>query len=99
MKMPYTLIHGRGELSLIDGLFDYSLRATFEKGLTSILNLSEDESLDFSSATLPIRVRSDGKTVTFRPDIEEIFRDEVESTLNKQNDNLKNKIRNNLFNW
>lgn len=99
MKMPYTLIHGRGELNLIDGLFDYSLRATFEKGLTSILNLSEDESLDFSSATLPIRVRNDGESVTFRPDIEEIFRDEVESTLNKQNDGLKNKIMNNLFNW
>ena len=99
MEMPYTLIRGRGEISLIDGLFDYSLRATFEKELTSILNLSEDESLDFASAALPIRVRNDGKSVTFRPDIEEIFRDEVESTLNKQNDDLKNKIINNLFNW
>ena len=98
MKMPFTLITGRGELSLIDGSFDYSIRATFDEGLNSILDLSVDELLDFSSASIPIRVRGYDESISFRPDIEEIFREEVESTFDKQSDHIKEAIRKNLFN-
>ena len=98
MKLPFTLITGRGDVSLVDGSFDYSIRAKLNEDLNSVLDLSDDELLDFSNGSIPIRVRGGDGSVSFRPDIEEIFRDEVESTFKDQSDRIKNAIKNHLLN-
>ena len=98
MKLPFTLITGRGDVSLVDGSFDYSVRAKLNEDLNSVLDLSDDELLDFSNGSIPIRVRGGDGSVSFRPDIEEIFRDEVESTFKDQSDRIKNAIKNHLLN-
>ena len=98
MKLPFTLITGRGDVSLVDGSFDYSVRAKLNEDLNSVLDLSDDELLDFSNGSIPIRVRGGDGSVSFRPDIEEIFRDEVESTFKDQSDRIKDAIKNHLLN-
>ena len=58
--------------------------------------MTNDEFLDFSKKPLPIRVRNQSGSLELRPDIENIFRNDVEDTLYKQEERLKESIRKNL---
>ena len=58
--------------------------------------MTNDEFLDFSEKPLPIRVTNQSGTLELRPDIENIFRNDVEDTLNKQEERLKESIIKNL---
>jgi len=98
VDMPFTSIIGQGNISLLDGIFDYSIDAKFEKELQSVLQLSDEELFDFSEGTMPIRVHNKDKTVSFRPDIEGIFRNQVERSLLKQDDILNKSIKQRLLN-
>ena len=98
VDMPFTSITGQGKVSLSDGIFNYSIVATFDKELQSILQLSDEEYFDFSEGTMPIRVRNEDNMVSFRPDIEGIFRHQVERSLLNQGDILNKSIKQRLLN-
>ena len=76
---------------------DYSIQAIFDEELKSALKMTHEEFLDFSEKPLPIRVRNQSGSLELRPDIEKIFRNDVEDTLNKQEERLKESIRKNLI--
>jgi len=61
------------------------------------LKMTDEEFLDFSNEPLPIRVRNQDGKLEFRPDIENIFRIDVEDTLLKQEERLRESIRKNLI--
>ncbi len=98
MEMPFTSIIGQGKVNLSNGILDYSIDAKFDKELQSILQLSDEEYFDFSQGTMPIRVRNEGNMVSFRPDIEGIFRHQVERSLLNQGDILNESIKQRLLN-
>ena len=96
MTMPFTEIDGIGTINLYNREIDYSIEAFFQPQLKEILNLSEAEYLDFSTDPVPIKIRNNSGNITFRPDIEKIFRDEVESNLLKHEDIFNDMIKMNL---
>ena len=96
MTMPFTEIDGTGTVNLYNGEIDYSIEAFFQPQLQEILNLSESEYLDFSTDPVPIKIRNNSGDITFRPDIEKIFRDEVEGNLLKHEDIFNDMIKMNL---
>jgi uncharacterized protein involved in outer membrane biogenesis len=96
MTMPFTEIDGTGTINLYNREIDYSIEAFFQPQLKEILNLSEAEYLDFSVDPVPIKIRNNIGNITFRPDIEKIFRDEVESNLLKHEDIFNDMIKMNL---
>ena len=98
VEMPFTSIIGQGKVNLSNGILDYSIDAKFDKELQSILQLSDEEYFDFSQGTMPIRVRNEGNMVSFRPDIEGIFRHQVERSLLNQGDILNESIKQRLLN-
>ena len=86
MTMPFTEIDGAGTINLYNNEINYTIEAFFQPQLKEILNLSEAEYLDFSTDPVPIKIRNNSGDITFRPDIEKIFRDEVENNLLKHED-------------
>jgi len=96
MTMPFTEIDGIGTINLYNREIDYSIEAFFQPQLKEILNLSEAEYLDFSVDPVPVKIRNNIGNITFRPDIEKIFRDEVESNLLKHEDIFNDMIKMNL---
>ena len=97
MKMPYSNITGSGTINFSSMAIDYSIQAIFDDELKSALKMTNDEFLDFSEKPLPIRVTNQSGALELRPDIENIFRNDVEDTLNKQEERLKESIRKNLI--
>ena len=96
MKMPYSNITGSGTINFSSMAIDYSIQAIFDDELKSALKMTHEEFLDFSENPLPIRIRNQSGSLEFRPDIENIFRNDVEDSLNKQEEQLKESIRKNL---
>tara|TARA_Y100000590_G_scaffold414073_1_gene510629 strand:+ start:575 stop:1546 length:972 start_codon:yes stop_codon:yes gene_type:complete len=96
MKMPYSNITGSGTINFSSMAIDYSIQAIFDDELKSALKMTNDEFLDFSKTPLPIRLRNQSGKLEFRPDIENIFRNDVEDTLHRQEERLKESIRKNL---
>ena len=96
MIMPYSNITGSGTINFSSMAIDYSIQAIFDDDLKSALKMTNDEFLDFSKKPLPIRVRNQSGSLELRPDIENIFRNDVEDTLNKQEERLKESIRKSL---
>ena len=58
--------------------------------------MTHEEFLDFSKNPLPIRVRNQSGKFELRPDIENIFRNDVEDALLEQEERLKESIRKSL---
>ena len=58
--------------------------------------MTHEELLDFSKNPLPIRVTNQSGKLEFRPDIENIFRNDVEDALLEQEERLKESIRKSL---
>lgn len=96
MTMPFTEIDGAGTINLYNNEINYTIEAFFQPQLKEILNLSEAEYLDFSTDPVPIKIRNNSGDITFRPDIEKIFRDEVEGNLLKHEDIFNDMIKMNL---
>ena len=96
MKMPYSNITGSGTINFSSMSVDYSIQAIFDDELQSVLKMTHEELLDFSKNPLPIRVTNQSGKLEFRPDIENIFRNDVEDALLEQEERLKESIRKNL---
>ena len=97
MNMPYSNITGSGSINFNSMSVDYRIQATFDDKLKSLLKMTDEEFLDFSNEPLPIRVRNQDGKLELRPDIENIFRIDVEDTLLKQEERLRESIRKNLI--
>ena len=96
MKTPYSNITGSGKINFSSMSIDYSIQAIFDDDLKSALKMTDEEFLDFSEKPLPIRVTNLSGKLEFRPDIENIFRNDVEDVLLEQEERLKESIKKNL---
>lgn len=96
-EMPYLQVTGKGTVNLVARELDYSVQARVLERPEFMSNASDDELADFTEALIPIRVRGPLAAPSFRPDIEAMFRAEVENAIEEKKEELKEDLLNRLF--
>lgn len=92
-QLPFLRVTGNGTVDLGTRELDYSVQARILETPEFMSTASEDELNDFTEALIPIRIRGPLASPSFRPDIEGMFRQEVERAI----DNKKNELQNELM--
>lgn len=88
-QMPYLRVTGAGMVNLASREIDYSVQARVLERPEFMNDASDDELADFTEALIPIRIRGPLASPSFRPDIEAMFRAEVEKAIEEKADELK----------
>ena len=91
-------VSGSGEVDLVDYDIDYSVTAKLKSLLLIENDLSVEEKNDFVNEQFPVRIKGFINSPSFRPDIEEIFRLEVEKTIQRRTQFLEKNIQKRSFN-
>ncbi|HZW58772.1 MAG TPA: AsmA family protein [Woeseiaceae bacterium] len=96
-ELPFLRLTGSGTVNLVAGEIDYALQARVLERPESLAGASDAELAEFTEALIPVRVRGPLADPSVRPDIEAMFRKEVESTLQKKGDELKQRLLDRLI--
>lgn len=96
-EMPFMRITGEGSIDLTVREVDYSVQARVLEKPEFMGNVSEEELKDYTQALIPIRIRGPLADPSFRPDIEAMFRAEVEAAIEEKKDELKEDLLNKLL--
>lgn len=91
-ELPFLQLTGNGTVNLVAGEVDYALQARVLERPEFVRGASEEELAEFTEALIPVRIRGPLTDPTVRPDIEAMFRKEVEDTLQKKGDELKKRL-------
>lgn len=91
-EMPFLQLTGNGTVNLVKGELDYSLQARVLERPEFIRGASEAELAEFTEALIPVRIRGPLADPSVRPDIEAMFRKEVEDSLKKKGDELRDRL-------
>ena len=91
-EMPFLQVTGSGSVDLVAAELDYSLRARVLERPEFLRGASDEELAEFTEALIPVRVTGRLADPKVRPDIEAMFRDEVENALQKKGDELKKRL-------
>lgn len=90
--LPFLELTGAGTVDLVAGEVDYALRARVLERPEFSGGASEAEIEEFTEALIPVRIRGPLTDPSVRPDIEAMFRDEVEDALKEKGDELKQRL-------
>ena len=96
-QMPYLRVTGGGMVNLASREIDYSVQARVLERPEFMNDASDDELADFTEALIPIRISGSLASPSFRPDIEAMFRAEVEKAIEEKTDELKEDLLNRLL--
>ena len=96
-QLPFLRITGGGAVNLAERSIDYSVQARVLENPEFASVASEDELNDFTQALIPIRISGSLAEPSFRPDIEGIFRQEVERAIDEKKEELKEDLLNRLL--
>lgn len=96
-ELPFLRVTGTGQVNLGSRELDYSVQARILETPEFMSSASEDELSDFTEALIPIRIRGPLASPTFRPDIEALFRQEVERALDETREELEAELLNQLL--
>ena len=96
-QMPYLRVTGAGMVNLASREIDYSVQARVLERPEFMNDASDDELADFTEALIPIRITGPLASPSFRPDIEAMFRAEVEKAIEEKTDELKEDLLNRLL--
>ena len=97
IELPFLRITGSGTIDLDSTEINYSVQARVLQNPEFLNDVSEDEMADFTQALIPIRIRGTLAAPSFRPDIEAMFRQEVERAIEDKKDELKKVLLNTLL--
>ncbi len=89
--LPFMQVTGSGTVDLVAGEVDYGLRARVLERPT-FKGASEEELAQFTEAMIPVRVRGPLADPSVRPDIEALFREEVDRAIEKKGGELKKRL-------
>ncbi|MGB5245774.1 MAG: AsmA family protein [Woeseia sp.] len=90
--MPFLQLTGQGTVDFVSAEMDYALRARVLERPEFLSGASEEELAEFTEALIPVRIRGPISDPSIRPDIEAMFRDEVEGKLKEKGDELKKRL-------
>ena len=96
-QMPFLRVTGNGEVDLGVREIDYSVQARVLEKPEFMSGASDEELSDFTEALIPIRITGSLANPSFRPDIEAMFRAEVEAAIEEKADELKEDLFNRLL--
>ncbi|MEX0706495.1 MAG: AsmA family protein [Woeseia sp.] len=91
-ELPFMQLTGNGTVDLVEGEVDYAMQARVLERPEFVRGATEDELDEFTEAMIPVRIRGPFTDLSVRPDIEAMFRSEVEGALEKKGDELKQRL-------
>ncbi|MCB1845604.1 MAG: AsmA-like C-terminal region-containing protein, partial [Halioglobus sp.] len=91
-EMPFLQLTGNGVVNLVAGEIDYSLQARVLERPEFMRGASDAELAEFTEALIPVRIRGPLAEPSVRPDIEAMFRKEVEDSLKKKGNQLRDRL-------
>lgn len=91
-ELPFMQLTGSGTVDLVAGEVDYAMQARVLERPEFVRGATEAELDEFTEAMIPVRIRGPFSDLSVRPDIEAMFRSEVEGALEKKGDELKQRL-------
>ncbi len=91
-EMPFLRLTGSGTVDLAAGGIDFALRARVLERPEFLRGASDEELAEFTEALIPVRISGQLTDPKVRPDIEAMFKDEVDNALKKKGDELKQRL-------
>lgn len=95
--LPFLQLTGKGFIDLPAGHVDYSVDARILDKPELMTGVTEAELNDFTKTVVPVRISGALTSPSVRPDIEAVFRQQVEGALEEQKQELKKRIFENLL--
>jgi AsmA protein len=92
IELPFLQLTGKGFVDLPAGQVDYAVEARVFDDPELMAGISEAELADFTKTVVPVRISGPLNSPNVRPDIEAVFRQQVEGALEEQKEELKNKL-------
>jgi len=96
-ELPFLRVTGAGKVDLVKTELDYSVQARVIEKPELMGAISAEELEDFTKVLIPIRIRGPLGSPSFRPDIEGMFRQEVERAIDEKKEDLKKDLMNRLL--
>lgn len=96
-ELPFLRVTGSGKVDLVKTELDYSVQARVLEKPELMGAISAEEMEDFTKVLIPIRIRGPLASPSFRPDIEAMFRQEVERAIDEKKEDLKKDLLNRLI--
>jgi AsmA protein len=96
-ELPFLRLTGKGTVNLVAGDVDYAMQARVLERPEFVRGATDEELAEFTEALIPVRIRGPLTDPSVRPDIEAMFRKEVEDSLKKKGDELKKRLLDNLL--
>ncbi len=97
IKLPFLQLTGSGIVDLPAAQVNYSMQARIFDNPELRSGISEGELADFTKTVVPVKITGPLSSPSIRPDIEAVFRQQVEVALEEQKEKLKNRLLDRLF--
>jgi AsmA protein len=92
IELPFLRLTGKGIVDLPAAQVNYSLEARVLDKPELMSGVSEAELADFTSTIVPVKITGSLASPNVRPDIEAVFRQQVEGAIEEQKEELKNRL-------
>jgi len=96
-ELPFLQLTGGGMVDLVSTEVNYSMQVRVLDRPEFMAGASAAEIADFTKTVVPLKITGLLSSPTVRPDIEAIFRAQVEEALDKEKDKLKNRLMDRLI--
>ena len=92
ISLPFLQLTGSGFVDLPAGQVDYSVEASVFDDPQLMSGISEAELADFTKTVIPVKITGPLASPSVRPDIEAVFRQQVEGALEEKKEELKRRL-------
>ena len=97
IELPFLQLTGSGSVDLPAAQVNYSMQARVFDNPQLMPGISQAELADFTRTVVPVKISGPLSSPSIRPDIEAVFRQQVEVALEEQKEKLKNRLLDRLF--
>jgi AsmA protein len=91
-KLPFLQLTGNGIVDLPAAQVNYSVEARVFDKPELMSGITEAELADFTKTVVPIKITGSLASPSVRPDIEAVFRQQVEGAIEEQTEELKSRL-------
>jgi len=97
IELPFIRLTGGGIVDLPAAEVNYSVEARVLDNPQLGAGMTAAELNDFTKTVVPVRITGPLSSPSFRPDIEAVFRQQVEGAIEEEKEKLKNRLLDRLF--
>ena len=90
IELPFLRLTGSGIVDLPEAQVNYSVQARVFDKPEMMSGITDAELADFTKTVVPVKITGPLSSPSVRPDIEAVFRQQVEGALEEQKEELKN---------